>query len=93
MKMKRFNACNYCDGEYPCDMEEAAEGEYVLFEDAEAQNARLRAALEDLLDMTLVVDKATVPIGGIESAPENQVVYNASVSHSRIQRARTALKE
>ena len=58
-----------------------------------AKNTKLRKALEDLLDMTLVVDEATVPKAGIEAAPENQVVYNASISHSRIKRAKQALKE
>jgi len=50
-------------------------------------------ALKDLLDMTLVVDEATVPKTGIETAPENQVVFNASISHSRIKRAQQALTE
>jgi hypothetical protein len=36
------------DGLDDCDMRESADGDYVLFTDHQAENARLKAALEKL---------------------------------------------
>ena len=47
-------------------------------------------ALENLLDCHLDIDRATVPKGGIDIAPQ-QVVFNASISYDRVQRAKNAV--
>lgn len=53
---------------------------------------KLEEALNYLLDAKLVVDEATVPLAGIEAAPD-QVVFNWHCSYSRIKKARLALAD
>jgi hypothetical protein len=60
-------------------------------EKLEAENARLREALEFILEARQEIDVATIPKAGIDHAPE-QVVVNFSCSYLRVMKAREALK-
>lgn len=84
-----------CENKQPWTVELIRQYPNMTFDrmqELEVENAQLQEALKDLLDMTLVVDEATVPKCGIKKAPKNQVVYTASISYSRIERARQILK-
>ena len=59
-------------------------------EQLKAERDALLEALEDILSVPQFVDAATVPIGGIEAAPQH-VVLNFSISLLRVRRAKAAI--
>ena len=60
-------------------------------EQAEAQNKRMREALEELLQSPYVISEATIPKSGIETEPE-QVVGTLHVGLIRYRKAKAALE-
>jgi hypothetical protein len=56
-----------------------------------ARVAELEAALREVMDVPRVVDEATVPRAGQNSAPE-QVVYTLCVSYARLKRIEKLLE-
>lgn len=63
-----------------------------LKEEHQALIAPLIEALEELLGCPISVDEATVPKVGVHEAPPYQVVVNASIAWTRLQKAREVLK-
>ena len=54
--------------------------------------AELESIISDFLDCPMILDQATVPMAGIDTAP-NQVVFNFCCSYSKILAARQALEK
>jgi len=57
-----------------------------------AENARLREALDAILESPRWLDEATIPRAGIDVAPK-QVVFNASIAYLKIATAQQALAQ